>query len=90
MSICVSRAFCLAFFAVCFALFWLVFYLIFMYSTPTTIIILDACLFSNEREKVYGSGPLERWQGSEKSWGKRSHNKNILYEKPLFSIRIKK
>jgi hypothetical protein len=42
-----------------------------------------------ESKKGYRFRSLGRWQGSEKSWGKRSHNKNILYEKHLFSIRIK-
>lgn len=91
VSICVSCAVCL--FCLLFVLHYsglsAVFYLIFVYSSTTTIIILDACLFSNEREKVYGFGSLGRWQGPEKSWGKRSHNKNILYEKPLSSVRIK-
>ena len=48
------------------------------------VLPLEACLFSNERQKGSGSGWEMRWGGTGRSRGKENHNQDILWEKHIY------
>lgn len=59
------------------------FSLFFIITIIIMIMILDACLYSNEKTVVLWVG---RWGESMRSLGKGNCNQNILYKNNLFSI----
>jgi hypothetical protein len=79
-STCISAVFCFCFLFLflCFFLFvlfdskWFVTVLFYYYS-------LDVCLFSKERNQESESiGREGRWQGAQKSWGKKNYSEYIV------------
>jgi hypothetical protein len=49
------------------------------------MMLLDACLYSNERKKGCRFGWVGSWGNSGRSWERENSHQNILYENNLFS-----